>query len=86
MGTVMRLDSMADQLIATIQKNAREVLRISLSEFKGYNLISRRVWFRADDGEMRPSKAGVVICIERLQGVIDGLLAAQAAAQAQRLG
>jgi hypothetical protein len=76
---------MADHHIATIQKNAREELRISLSEWKGYNLVSQRVWYRAEDGEMRPSKAGVVIRIERLSELIDGLLAAQAAAQARGL-
>ena len=76
---------MADQLIATIPKNAREELSISLTEFKGYNLVSQRVWYRADDGEMRPSKAGVVIRIERLPELIEGLQAAQAAAQARGL-
>lgn len=76
---------MTDQHIATIPKNAMEELRISLSEFKGYNLISQRVWYRADDGEMRPGKAGVVIRIERLQNLIDGLQAAQTAAQERGL-
>lgn len=74
---------MGDQLIATVQKNAREELRISLSEFKGYNLVSQRVWYRAEDGEWRPSKAGVVIRVERLQDLIDGLLAAQEATEAR---
>ena len=73
---------MADLTITTIPKNAREELRISLSEFKGYNLVSQRVWYRADDGDMRPSKAGVVIRIERLPDLIEGLQAAQTAAQA----
>lgn len=76
---------MADLTITTIPKNAREELRISLSEFKGYHLVSQRVWYRADDGEMRPSKAGVVIRIERLPELIEGLQAAQAAAQARGL-
>ena len=76
---------MADHHIAIIPKNAREELRISLTEFKGYNLVSQRVWYRADDGEMRPSKAGVVIRIERLPDLIEGLQAAQAAAKARGL-
>lgn len=66
-----------DRHIATIPKNSREELRVSLTEFKGYNLASLRVWFQADDGSMRPGKAGLVIRIERLPDLIAALEKAQ---------
>lgn len=62
---------MPDDLhIATVQKNAREELRVSLTEFKGYKLASLRVFFQADDGTMRPSRSGLVLRIEKLPDLI----------------
>jgi hypothetical protein len=48
----------------TLRKNAREDLRVSLDEFKGLELVNVRVWFRGDDGEMRPGKQGVAVRLE----------------------
>lgn len=76
---------MSDHPIATIQKNAREELRISLSEFRGYNLVSQRVWFRAEEGDWRPSKAGVVVRVERLPDLVAALTSALAEAERQGL-
>jgi hypothetical protein len=45
--------------IAEIRKNARETLRITLDQFKGYSLITLRVWERDRGGELRPTKSGV---------------------------
>lgn len=38
------MDTAPDTLIATIPKNSREELRVSLSEFKGHNLLQLRAW------------------------------------------
>jgi hypothetical protein len=57
---------MTDHLIATIKKNSREELRIGRSEFKGHDLISIRVWYEAEDGAMRPGKAGLAFRVELL--------------------
>ena len=75
---------MADQLIASIEKNAREEIRISLSEFNGYDLANIRVFYRTDDGDMRPGKAGLAVRLEKLPAVIEALQ--QAEAEARRLG
>lgn len=47
--------------IATIRKNSKQELRVSLDHFQGHDLINMRVWFEADDGDMRPGKQGVSI-------------------------
>jgi len=67
----------SDRHVATIPKNSREELRVSLTEFKGYNLASLRVWFQAEDGSMRPGKAGLVIRVERLPDLIAALQRAE---------
>ena len=50
---------MAEEVIATIRKNAREEIRIGLQKWKGSTIASVRVWYRAEDGTMRPGKDGL---------------------------
>ncbi|MEQ8898656.1 MAG: transcriptional coactivator p15/PC4 family protein [Roseovarius sp.] len=52
--------------IATIRKNAREDLRVTLEEFRGHHLLNLRIWYDADDGEQRPGKQGVAIRLDLL--------------------
>ena len=52
--------------IATIRKNGREQLRITLEEFRGRQIINLRVWYETEDGEHRPGKQGVALRIELL--------------------
>jgi hypothetical protein len=70
--------------IATIPKNQREELRITLENYNGYNLVSQRVWFVHDFCEMRPGKQGVVIQLHYLPDLIDALQDARD--QAEQLG
>ena len=43
-----------------IQKNSREVIRISESEYEGHKFVDLRVWY-SDNGEMKPTKKGIVL-------------------------
>jgi hypothetical protein len=56
-----------------IEKNAREEVRISLETFKGHDLVNLRVWFRAEDGSMRPGKAGLTLRVDKLKQLIEAL-------------
>ena len=48
------------RIISEFAKNNRgEVIRVRLSEFKGRELIDIRTWYRAEDGELRPSSKGI---------------------------
>ncbi|MBY5987100.1 transcriptional coactivator p15/PC4 family protein [Roseovarius atlanticus] len=70
--------------IATIRKNAREDLRVTLDEFRGHHLLNLRVWFYADDNEQRPGKQGVAIRPDLLPELRKALLDAEQ--EANRLG
>lgn len=60
------------------QKNARgEVVRITREEYKGADLVNIRVWFTADDGELRPSKNGLTIRGDQIPQMIEALLGVQ---------
>ena len=64
---------MAEEMIATIRKNATDEIRVSLSQYNGHDLLNMRVWFEADDGSMRPGKAGMAFKVDKLQAFADGV-------------
>ncbi|TCR60957.1 PC4/YdbC family ssDNA-binding protein [Bosea sp. BK604] len=76
---------MSEHLIATIEKNRTEQIRVSLAHFSGHDICSVRVFFEADDGTWRPSpKAGLAFKVDKLPGLVEALT--QAVAKAQELG
>jgi hypothetical protein len=48
-----------DEMIAQFEKNATEVVRVSLTEYRGHKLIDVRVYYSDDEGQYRPTKKGV---------------------------
>jgi hypothetical protein len=63
-----------DQVVATIPKNAREELRVALTEFHGYRLCAMRVYFKPEGGgDMRPGKNGLNVRIEQIPDIIEAL-------------
>ena len=56
-----------------IQKNRREVIRVSSSEYEGHDLIDLRVWYD-DDGEMKPTKKGITFNPSKAKDVIEAIL------------
>ena len=49
----------SDQLIASIEKNPDEEIRISLREYRGHSFVDIRTYWRPADGEPGPTKKGV---------------------------
>jgi hypothetical protein len=56
-----------------IQKNSREVIRVSASEYEGHDLIDLRVWYD-DDGDMKPTKKGIAFNPSKAKEVIEAIL------------
>ena len=52
-----------DEVIAQFEKNATEVVRISLTEYRGHKLIDLRVYYSDDEGQYRPTKKGVSLSV-----------------------
>lgn len=48
-----------------IPKNRTEEVRVSLDDFRGILLLNVRVWFQADDGQLRPGKQGIALRPDR---------------------
>ncbi len=53
-------------VVGSFPKNNREEVRVSLSKFKGYDLVGVRQWYRTDNDEPRPSKSGITIRVDLL--------------------
>ena len=61
------------------QKNDRgEMVRIVREDYKGTDLVNIRVWYRADNGEMRPSKTSITINGSQIDQLIEALQAVKA--------
>lgn len=75
----------AATVVATIGKNNREEIRVSLDQFNGHDLISLRVFTDNSKVEHRlPTKAGIAMKVTKLPALIDGLQ--KALAEARRRG
>ena len=56
-----------------IQKNSREVIRVSASEYEGHDLIDLRVWYD-DDGDVKPTKKGIAFNPSVTKELVEGIL------------
>ena len=69
------------QIIADIQRNGTEIIRVEVSEFKGRELINVRIWFSSIDQSTgsqvyKPTQKGFALNIEKfgeLKSAIDRL-------------
>ena len=67
-----------DRLLATVRKNAREEIRVTRGDLKGFDIVGLRVWFEdRGSGEMRPGKDGLAFRAELVDKIIEALRAAK---------
>ena len=54
---------MADdkELVHSFDKSSTEQVQVSLSTFKGKTYVDLRIYYKASDGEYRPTKKGVTL-------------------------
>ena len=53
-----------DELIEQFEKNATEVVRVSLTEYRGRKLVDIRVYYSDSEGQYRPTKKGVSLSVD----------------------
>ena len=71
-----------ERLICDIPKNAAELVRVSLAEFKGRPLIDVRVFYKSTTGgEPKPTRKGVCLRLDLLPQLIEALHQAEAEAR-----
>jgi hypothetical protein len=71
-------------IIAEWPINKRESVRVSVEQYKGVDLVNIRKWFKAEDGSLRPGKAGIALNVKHLPQLTEAMTKALSAAA--RLG
>ena len=68
-----------------LEKNSRESLVINQTEFKGVKLVDVRVFYKDENGDLKPTKKGVSVRLEQLDTLIKALSTVSATAREQEL-
>jgi hypothetical protein len=76
----------APEIIASLEKNSRERVRVALDEYQGVKLIDIRITTELSQGTgiQAPTKKGVALNVAKLPELIDALQ--QAERRARELG
>jgi len=61
-------------LVAKFEKNKKEEVRVSLDTFHGRKLINIRVYYKDDDGTMKPGKQGIALGMDRYKDFAGAIL------------
>tara|TARA_Y100000034_G_scaffold94562_1_gene114624 strand:+ start:230 stop:478 length:249 start_codon:yes stop_codon:yes gene_type:complete len=72
-------------MATVLEKNSRESLVINQSEFKGVKLVDVRVFYKDENGDLKPTKKGVSVRLEQLDALIKSLSEVSATAREQKL-
>ena len=60
-------------LIADIEKNTREHVRVTIVEYHGHKFIDCRVYYRDEAGEWQPTRKGIALNADSINDVIAAL-------------
>jgi hypothetical protein len=61
-------------VITRFEKNKKEEVRVSLDTFHGRKLINIRVFYKDDDGTMKPGKQGLALSVDRYKDLAGAIL------------
>ena len=60
--------------MAHFEKNKKEEVRVSIDTFHGRKLINIRVYYKDDDGTMKPGKQGLALGVDRYKDFAGAIL------------
>ena len=60
-------------IIAEMEKNTGEIIRVSITELNNHRFIDCRVYYQDDSGEWKPTKKGIALNDGTIDGVIKAL-------------
>ena len=66
-----------EALVARIAKNPTEEVRISLTSYRGHDLVDIRVFFQDEQGEWRPTKRGVSLSVDSFSELREAVVKAE---------
>jgi Transcriptional Coactivator p15 (PC4) len=66
-----------EAMVARIAKNPTEEVRVSLTSYRGHDLVDIRVFFQDEQGEWRPTKRGVSLSVDSFAELRDAIVKAE---------
>jgi hypothetical protein len=63
-----------DVVVAQFEKNKKEEVRVSVGSFHGRQIINMRVYYKDDDGSMKPGKQGMALSVERYKDLAGAIV------------
>lgn len=60
-------------IIAEVEKNSKERIRISIEEYKSHKFIDCRAYYEGSDGEWKPTRKGIALNADVIDEVIAAL-------------
>jgi hypothetical protein len=66
-----------EALVARIAKNPTEEVRVSLTSYRGHDLVDIRVFFQDEQGEWRPTKRGVSLSVDSFAELREAIVKAE---------
>ena len=70
-------------MATVLEKNSRESFVINQTEFKGVKLVDVRVFYKDENGDLKPTKKGVSVRLNQLDALIKALSEVSATAREQ---
>jgi len=81
----MSRNPQSEIVVAEIEKNAREAIRVAVGVYEGTRTLSIWRWYRTATGELRPGKGGLVVGLRHLPVLAEALASALATARTNGL-
>ncbi len=69
-------------VVAEWPRNSREMVRVTLNEYRGHPTLDCRCWFSDEDGGFLPGRCGITLAIRHLPRLVQALREAEATARA----
>lgn len=66
------------RMSASIPKNRTQEIRVRQREYEGRRFVDVRVHYPGDDGELRPTRQGVTVALDRADALADAIRAVAA--------
>jgi Transcriptional Coactivator p15 (PC4) len=59
-------EASATQIVGAVRKGRNAEVRVTLQEFKGAEVLDVRVYFRGENGQMKPTGKGITVSVRSL--------------------
>lgn len=60
-------------LVTEFARNDREIVRVTIDQYRGHDVVSIRNFYQASGGEWKPGRGGMTMAVRHLPALIKAL-------------